>query len=130
MDVQQARRLLPRAVGVCALAMTAAFVAPSAAMASPVTSYAPGGTGKTTYETSTNHFRIYDTKRDSKAVAVIFYRPSGASVGFKSCHEGYRGSCQGDLERWITGRLCMRTGVGLGTHPRNYTYGGAKCFNA
>ena len=123
MKTQRARRLLPPAVGACALAAIATFVFPASAMASPYTAYAPNGAGRTTYETSNNHYTIYDTKGDRRAVAVIFYRSNGVIEGFQSCHEGNGEDCPGDLPRSVTGPLYMRTGVGLGSNPTGYTYG-------
>lgn len=108
-------------IGTLGLAASPAFASPSSA---------PGSAGHTTYYSSTNHYRIYDTKADHRAVAVKFYRPGGAFVGFQSCHEGAGDSCPGDLPRSVGGRLCMQTGVGLGPDPRNYRYGGPVCFNA
>lgn len=52
------------------------------------TSHAPDNAGITTYNTNNNHYEIYDTKEDSRAVAVIFYHKNGPLVGFQSCHEG------------------------------------------
>lgn len=82
-------------------------------MASPYGSYAPGSAGKTVYETSSNHYRIHDTRADGRAVAV---------------RNG--DSCPGDLPREVTGRLCVKTGVGLGSNPNGYRFGAATCFNA
>ena len=104
-------------------------LAGSPAFASPPTSYAPDGAGKTTYNTSTNHYTIYDTKGDRRAVAVKFYRPGHPSVlvGFQSCHEGNGDNCPGDLPSWVRGPLCMQTGVGLGSNPNSYRFGREVC---
>ncbi|MGH3923978.1 MAG: hypothetical protein ACRDTT_14105 [Pseudonocardiaceae bacterium] len=93
------------------------------------TSYAPGGAGKTTYQADDNHYQIYDTKGDRRAVAVIFYRPDRPSdfVGFQSCHEGSGNDCPGDLPGSVTDLLCMKTGIGLGSHPDGYTFGEQVC---
>ena len=91
------------------------------------TSYAPDGAAKTAYDTGHNHYQIYDTKADRRAVGVKFYRPGGALVGFQSCHEGAGDDCPGDLPRSVTGPLCMQTGVGLGPNPNDYTFGEQVC---
>lgn len=91
---------------------------------------APDGAGKTTYNTSSNHYEIYDTKKDRRAVAVIFYRPDRPSDfgGFQSCHEGAGNDCPGDLPDSVTDLLCMKTGVGLGANPAGYAFGEEVCF--
>lgn len=98
------------------------------ALVRPVTSYAPNGAGRTIYETSTNHYTIYDTKGDRRAVAVYFDRPNGDLVGFQSCHEGNGNDCPGDLRDNGTGPLCMKMGVGLGANPDEYTWGLRVCI--
>jgi len=117
-----------RSIIVSALTIGTFGIAASPAFASSHTSYAPGGAGKTTYNTSNNHYQIYDTKGDHRAVMVIFYRPGDtALLGFQSCHEGAGDNCPGDLPREVTGPLCMKTGVGLGPNPSSYTFGGEVC---
>ena len=123
MKTQRARRLLPPAVGACALAAIAAFVFPPSAMASPYTAPAPNDAGYTRYETSNNSYTIYDTKGDRRAVAVIFERRDGSDVGFQSCHEGAGNDCPGDLPRSVRGELYMATGVGLGADKSGYNFG-------
>ncbi len=106
---------------------TLGITVPSA-FADTDSSYGPDGSGRTTYNTSKNHYEIYDTKKDSHAVAVKFYRPGGTLVGFQSCHEGAGNRCPGDLPKSLSGPLCMKTGVGLGPDQNNYAYGGEVCF--
>ncbi len=84
-------------------------LAVSPASASSHTSTAPGGVGKTVYETGHNDYWIHDTKADNRAVGVIFFRPNGAVVGFQSCHNGAHEKCRGDLPGWVNGKLCMKT---------------------
>lgn len=93
------------------------------------TSYAPGGAAKTTYNRSDNHYQVYDTKADHRAVAVIFYHPDRPAdfVGFQSCHEGADDDCPGDLPKSVTGPICMKTGMGLGSNPKDYTFGEPVC---
>lgn len=117
-----------RLMTIGALTIGTLGMAASPAFASSHTSYAPGGAGKTTYNTSNNHYKISDTKGDHRAVAVVFYRPNGEAVGFQSCHEGSGDDCPGDLPGSIGGTLCMRTGVGLGSNPKDYSYGDPVCF--
>lgn len=120
-----------RLTAICALTIGTLGMAASPAFASSHTSYAPGGAGKTTYNTSNNHYQIYDTKGDHRAVGVLFYRPSQPSVavGFQSCHEGSGDNCPGDLPGSVSGTLCMRTGVGLGSNPNDYSYGDPVCVS-
>ncbi len=115
------------AVGAITIAALGLAVPPAFA-ATSYTSYAPNGAGKTTYNTSNNHYQIYDTKGDHRAVAVLFYRPGGAFVGFQSCHEGAGDSCPGDLPGSVSGSLCMSTGVGLGSNPEDFEFGQGACF--
>ncbi|MGH3696575.1 MAG: helix-turn-helix domain-containing protein [Pseudonocardiaceae bacterium] len=93
-------------------------------------SSAPDGAGNAMYNTNNNHYQIYDTKKDRRAVAVIFYRSDRLPdfVGFQSCHEGAGNDCPGDLSDSVTGLLCMKTGVGLGANPTGYTFGEEVCF--
>lgn len=79
--------------------------------------------GRTTYETGNNHYTIYDTKGDHRAVAVIFENEKGDDVGFQSCHEGANNNCPGDLPGGVKGKLFMATGVGLGADKKGYTFG-------
>ncbi|MGH3802194.1 MAG: hypothetical protein ACRDTD_19070, partial [Pseudonocardiaceae bacterium] len=69
-----------RLMVVGALTIGTLGLAASPAFASSHTSSAPGGAGKTTYNTSNNHYQIYDTKGDHRAVAVRFYRPGQPSA--------------------------------------------------
>lgn len=94
------------------------------------TSSSPDGAGNSVYNTSNNHYQIYDAKKDRRAVAVIFYRSGRLPdfVGFQSCHEGAGNDCPGDLPDSVTGLLCMKTGVGLGANPTGYTFGEEVCF--
>ena len=123
MKTQRARRLLPQAISACTLATTAAIVFTPSAMASPYTGYAPSGAGRASYETNNNHYTIYDTKWDSRAVAVLFERENGTDVGFQSCHERSGDNCPGDLPSSVGGKLFMAVGVGLGSDKSGYTFG-------
>jgi hypothetical protein len=121
-----------RLMVVGALATGTLGMATSPAYASSANSYAPDGAGKTMYNPSTNHYQIYDTKGDHRAVGVLFYRPEegGDPLGFQSCHEGNGNNCPGDLPSSITGQVCMVTGVGLGPDVKNYSWGKQACFDA
>ena len=83
----------------------------------------PAAAGRASYETNNNHYTIYDTKGDSRAVAVLFERENGTDVGFQSCHERSGDNCPGDLPSSVGGKLFMAVGVGLGSDKSGYTFG-------
>jgi len=101
----------------------------STTSAPQVTSYAPNSAGHTLYDTSTNYYSIYDTKGDRRAVAIYLDRPNGSLVGFHPCHEGNGNDCSGGLPGSVTGPLCMKMGVGLGSHPAEFTWGPRICIS-
>lgn len=111
--------------------------APNGPHTTPRTTWAPDRVGRTEYYTDNSHYQIYDMGRDWLAVGAHFYRDGDfyrdrnyQHVDFLSCNKGAGGSCSGDLPKWFTGRLCVKTGVGRhGDNAIAYTYGEYDCFH-
>lgn len=89
------------------------------------------GEGRTEYYAD-GGYQVYNDGSD-KVIGTYFYRDNNphTPVHFTTCTEGVGKSCTGNLPQdLLTGKLCMKTGVGRYEQPPNdYLYGDSKCFD-